>query len=64
MEKSKTFKFLGTMVGIKVEKKSQRGIVGKLFKKYRDQELEKGLFQIKPNTRGLKVIDGGEVGYI
>lgn len=41
MEKSKTFRFIGRQVGIKAEKKSQRGIISRRFLESQKIEIPK-----------------------
>lgn len=40
METAKTFKRIGTIVGIEVKRKTQRGILGKLFGKWYDKQVD------------------------
>lgn len=53
MEKSKTYKFLGRQVGIKAERKSQRGIIARRFLSQQKFDIPKiKLSSIKVNEYG------------
>lgn len=68
IETSKTFIKMGNIVGIKAERKSQRGIIAKNFMpiitRYEIEVFTKSFVQLKPRTDGILFTsyneDGGE----
>jgi hypothetical protein len=58
VEKAKTFKRIGNIVGLEAKKKTQRGILGKMFGKWYDKHIDHEVRSMRQITfRNIKVND-------